>query len=559
LLQWEHMAKAVLPNDRDERLALLLDETARRQHAGQSVDWTAVRREHPDLADELRQLLAVGDVVQGLGSRPHPALATISQIPGVKSHPLPLTLPCRFGDFELQEEIGRGGMGIVYKAWEEKLQRHVALKMILRGTQASESDLARFRGEAGAAAALSHPNIVPIYQVGEQDGQPYFVMKLVPGRTLASVVKAGPLPPRRAAEHLLAVAEAVSHAHARGVLHRDLKPSNILLDENDQPLVTDFGLAKRVEGGPSLTGTGAVLGTPSYMAPEQADSNPAAIGNRTDVYSLGAILYELLTGRPPFLAASLMETFLLVRTEEPVRPRALNPQIDPDLELICRKCLEKRPEHRYAGAAELAKDLRAYLDGEPVAARSSSLVDFVSRLFRATHHAPVLENWGALWMWHSLQIVVLCSVTSLLNYFGVRAHLPYLALWSIGLIVWGSIFWNLRRLGGPVTFVERQIAHVWGGAVAASIGMFLIEILLKLEVLSLTPVLAVLAGMVFTIKAGMLSGWFYLAAAACFATAVPMALLSPPWSPLLFGLVTALSFFIPGLKYYRQRRAQQKR
>jgi serine/threonine-protein kinase len=145
-----------------------------------------------------------------------------------------------------------------------------------------------------------------------------------------------------------------------------------------------------------------------------------------------------------------------------------------------------------------------------------------------------------------------------MNYFGVEAHWPYLALWTIGLVVWGSIFWNLRRLGGPVTFVERQIAHVWGGAVAASIGMFLIESLLKLEVLTLTPVLAVLAGMVFTIKAGMLSGWFYLAAAACFATAVPMALLGPPWSPLLFGLVTALSFFIPGLKYYRQRRAQQK-
>ena len=185
-------------------------------------------------------------------------------------------------------------------------------------------------------------------------------------------------------------------------------------------------------------------------------------------------------------------------------------------------------------------------------------MDFVSRLFRATHHAPVLENWGALWMWHSLQIVVLCTVTSLLNYLGVQAHLPYLALWSIGLIVWGTIFWNLRRLGGPVTFVERQIAHVWGGAVAASIGVFLIEVLLDRPVLTLSPVLAVLAGMVFTIKAGMLSGWFYVAAAASFAAAVPMALLGPPWSPMLFGLVTALSFFIPGLMYYRRAGEHKK-
>ncbi len=542
--------------DRDERLALLLEETARKQRGGETVDWSSVRREHPDLADELRQLLAVGDVVQGLASGPdartqsHP----VTPPPGA----LAVSAPSCVGEFELQEEIGRGGMGVVYKAWDRKLGRDVAVKMILRGAHATSSDLARFQTEAGAAAGLSHPNIVPVYQVGEHDGQPYFVMKLVAGRTLASLVKNGPLLPRRAAGYLLAIAHAVGHAHGRGVLHRDLKPSNILIDSDEQPLVTDFGLAKRVEGGESLTGTGAVLGTPSYMAPEQVEGT-AKIHAAADIYSLGAILYEMLTGRPPFLASSPLETMLLVRSEEPVRPSALNPNIDADLELICRKCLEKRPEHRYAAVADLAKDLQAYLDGEPVSARSSSLVYFVSRLFRESHHAPVLENWGLLWMWHSLVIFLLCLVTGLLHASGVANHATYLAMWSVGLALWGTIFWQLRRRGGPVTFVERQIAHAWGAGVTASIGIFIIEVLLDRPALELSPVLAVLAGMVFLVKAGTLSGWFYIAAGASFLVAVPMALVGPSWGVVLFGLVTGLGFFVPGLKYYRQRLANERR
>jgi serine/threonine-protein kinase len=361
-----------------------------------------------------------------------------------------------------------------------------------------------------------------------------------------------PMHPREAAQVMVAIARAVHHAHENGILHRDLKPSNILIDENQQPLVTDFGLAKRVEGGDNVTHTGAIVGTPSYMAPEQAEGakNPTAA---CDVYSLGAILYELLTGRPPFLAASAVETLLLVRTEEPVRPRALNPQIDVDLEFICRKCLEKSPEHRYPSAARLASDLEAFLQGEPVSARSSSLVYFFTRLLRETHHAPVLENWGLLWMWHSLKIFSLCAVTSAMHDAGVKSHGPYMAMWSIGLIAWGAIFWNLRRRGGPVTFVERQIAHAWGAGVTASIGIFIIEILLKLDVLTLTPILSIAAGMVFLVKAGTLAGWFYIAAALCFLGAVPMVYLGPTWSPLLFGALSAIGFFVPGLKYYRQR------
>ncbi|MEI7685348.1 MAG: serine/threonine-protein kinase [Planctomycetota bacterium] len=540
--------------DREERLASVLDSLAARQQAGHDVDWPQLRERHPDLVDEVRQLLAVGQIVDGL---------VRSDTPTVQSRP-PFTaadapLPRPFDRFQLVEELGRGGMGVVYKAWDPELQRHVALKMILRGAHASAEDLARFRQEAKASAGLTHPNIVPVYQVGDAGGQAFFCLKFIPGPTLAQLVAAGPLPQREAAAILSAIARAVQHAHERGVLHRDLKPSNVLLDEQHHPLVTDFGLAKRffadasVAGGGSggITGTGAILGTPSYMAPEQADASGSS-SPASDIYSLGAILYELLTGRPPFLASSPVDTLLLVRSEEPVRPKLLNPNIDLDLELICRKCLEKSPAHRYVSASALADDLDAFLSGEPVSARTSSVVYLVTRFFRDTHNAPVLENWGLLWMWHSLALLLLCVVTGGLYAAGVDGHLTYLLLWSIGLVVWGTAFWNLRRRSGPVTFVEREIAHAWAAGVIASIAVFVIEVLLGLPVLTLTPILAVVAGMIFLVKAGTLSGGFYLAAIASFLIAAPMAIVGPPWSPVLFGLVSALSFFIPGLKYYRQ-------
>ncbi len=536
--------------DRDDRLAIVLDGLLKKQAQRTPIDWPEVEREHPDLAEEIKQLIVVGQMIDFVKAAPTDA-STVAQGTTVLSNS-PVQLPAAFGQFELREEIGRGGMGVVYKAWDRSLQRNVALKMILRGIHATPADQVRFRGEAQSAGGLTHPNIVPIYQVGEQDGQAFFSMKYVAGRTLAAVMADKPMHPRDAARYMIAITRAVQHAHENGILHRDLKPSNILIDENDQPLVTDFGLAKRVEGGESLTGTGAILGTPSYMSPEQAEGtrNPTTA---SDIYSLGAILYELLTGRPPFLAASAIETILLVRSEEPVRPRALNPQIDVDLEFICRKCLEKTPEHRYQTAGKLADDLESFLAGESVSARSSSLVYFFTRLLRETHHAPVLENWGLLWIWHSLKIFAMCAVTSAMHYAGIRDHWPYMCLWCIGLVAWGAFFWNMRRRGGPVTFVERQIAHAWAAGVIASIGIFTAEVMLHRPVLELTPILSLAAGMVFLVKAGTLSGWFYIAAGLCFLGAIPMALLGPPISPLLFGTISAIGFFVPGFKYYRQR------
>jgi serine/threonine-protein kinase len=229
--------------------------------------------------------------------------------------------------------------------------------------------------------------------------------------------------------------------------------------------------------------------------------------------------------------------------------------VDPDLELICLKCIQKEPELRYPSAAELARDLEAYLHNEQLSVRRTRLVDigqFFSRLLRETHHAVVLENWGMLWMAHSLMIFQQCVVTMIMAWQGVTNPVWYLLLWGGGLMVWGGLFWHWRKRAGPVLFIERQVAHVWGGAVLATISVFVIEILLKMPVLKLTPLLAVIAGMTFAVKAGMLSGAFYLSAAAQFLIAVPMALY-PRYAPLLFGVVTAVCFFIPGLKYHRQR------
>ncbi len=500
------------------------------------------------------------------------------------------SLPESFGDYEIQAELGRGGMGVVYKAHQKSLNRLVAIKMMRDARLASETDRSRFRAEAAAAARLKHPNIITVHEVGERDSQPYFVMEYVAGAPLSQrIAERGPLPPREAAHLLAEVARAVQHAHEQGILHRDLKPSNILLNAECRmrnaesntpeangstsgessiriphsafhvPKVTDFGLAKKlsVSAGSNTdarTQTGAIVGTPSYMAPEQAtgrrDLSPAA-----DVWSLGAILYETLTGRPPFHAANPVDTLLLVIEQDPVPPRWLDPGIDRDLETICLKCLQKPPHLRYASAAELASDLDAFVAGENLSSQPSGLRYFFSRMLRETHHAEVLENWGLLWMWHSLAVLVLCLLTQVMAWSGVSDHIAYLALWSIGLIAWGFILWQLRRRAGPVLFVERQIAHAWAAGVCASIGMFVIEVLITppLPVLTLSPAIAVAAGMVFVFKAGILSGRFYVTAIVMFITAAVMPLV-PRVEILLFGAVAALSFFLPGLKYYRLRR-----
>jgi serine/threonine-protein kinase len=538
--------------DRDERLAQLLADLTEQQRQGHRPEIDVIAQQHPDLAQELRELWAAVQIAEEFAKPISDSQVTIDLGRARRSAEGP-RLPRSFGDYELIEEIGRGGMGVVYKAWQQSLNRLVAVKMILRGELASSADLARFRAEAESAARLDHPNIVPVYEVGEHDGQAYFSMQYIEGSTLSQMIAAGPLPAREAASMVRTISRAVQRAHEGGILHRDLKPSNVLIDRDHQPHVTDFGLAKRVEGGSSLTGTGAILGTPTYMSPEQAAGSRGVIGPASDVYSLGVILYELITGRPPFQAPTPVDTIFAVLEQEPLPPHLMIPKVDRELEMICLKCLQKPADLRYAGAAQLADDLDAFLQGEPTSVRSSGLRDWLSRWFRETHHAAVLENWGVLWMWHSLTIMLICVCTSLMYWRGVTNHYAYLALWSISLVVWGLIFLALRRRIGPVTFVERQIVHMWAGGVIASIIVFVVEVLLDLKPLILSPVLAIFAGMVFLAKAGVLSGQFYWTAFAMFATAVIMSLLTPDLGVLFFGGMSAICFFFPGLKYYRQR------
>jgi WD40 repeat protein/serine/threonine protein kinase len=411
-----------LAADADTALELVYAEYVTRTELGDCPDPAEWYGRFPQWRERLGRLFHVHELVLDGGSVDSGSTRYGPSVPArarIAVSGLPRHGPeagHRVGKYEILEEIGRGGMGVIYKARQPGLHRLVALKMILIGAHAGPEELRRFRIEAEAAARLQHPNIVQIYEVGEHAGLPFLALEFVPGRSLEAALTGTPLPARPAAELVEVLARAMDHAHAHGVIHRDLKPANVLLEKDEgrrmkdepnpsassfilhpssfRPKVTDFGLAKQFAGGPDgsaskfATRTGDIVGTPSYMAPEQAVGQVRRVGPATDVYALGAILYECLTGRPPFKAESPAETLLQVCANEPVPPRRLQPKVPRDLETICLQCLRKEPSRRYDSGRSLADDLRRHLDGRPIQARP---VGTPERLARWCRRNPVLS------------------------------------------------------------------------------------------------------------------------------------------------------------------------
>jgi len=540
--------------EREQRLADILSEAADGVCRGDLMDLQSMYHEHPDLENELRRLLGTMLVTDTAGASLDEGITS----PEPESRWRSLRLPVEIGDYRLEEEIGRGGMGVVFRARQISLNRTVAVKMILRGRLASTTDISRFLSEARATAKLEHPNIVPVYEAGDIEGRAFFSMKLIDGPTLSEQVNGQPLRQREAAKLVAKIARAIGYAHQQGVLHRDLKPSNILMSLDGTPLVTDFGLAKHADSPMDATRSGALLGTPAYMSPEQASGRTHLVGPASDIYSLGCVLYFALTGRNPFLADTPMDLVMQVIEQDPIAPRALRPRLDRDLEMITIRCLQKPIDLRYETAEALAEDLEAYLADEKVNASSGRFNQVIARMFRETHHAGVLENWGNLWIWHSMVLLVAGLLTWTLSSNGFSERWIYGAVWTLGLGAWAAVFWKIRRRIGPVTFIERQVAHVWGASMVAIAMLFPIEAILKLPVLTFSPLLGVISAMVFVIKASMFHGVFYLQATALLATAIAMALL-PQYGHLIFGLISALCFFIPGYKYARIRNRETSR
>ncbi len=457
----------------DPKLAELLDAYLSEVQAGRRPDREELLAKNPELAPALECVDALEGLAQPEAQPRHAADGREATTLALPDSTDPFVMPTassppakQFGSYELLGELGRGGMGIVYKARHQDLNRIVALKMILASQLASGDQVTRFHAEAQAAAQLSHPHIVQVYEAGQLCGQHYFAMQYVDGASLADRLRRGAMPVEEAARCLIAVARAVAYLHAKGIVHRDLKPANILLDADGYPYVTDFGLAKMLETESHLTSSGVIVGTPSYMAPEQAAGRHATVGPRSDVYSLGAILYEMLTGRPPFREATPLDTLVQVLESEPNLPRQLNSDIPRELELICLKCMAKEAEQRYATAAELAHDLERFSRGEAIMARPQHLHQ---RFLRWVRQEPGLAS--------HLGVLVLITAISQINY--QLSHSSTLLLHEAVLSVLG--LWALLSLGCQWLlrrdFRAETIRLVWLGidGILLTVALWLVE------------------------------------------------------------------------------------
>ncbi|HTU20999.1 MAG TPA: serine/threonine-protein kinase [Gemmataceae bacterium] len=386
-----------------------------------------------------------------------------------------------FGDYELLAEIARGGMGVVYKALHLRLNRIVALKMIRDPSAVHPDSFVRFLGEAEAVARVRHPHIAQIFEVGDWNGQPYYTMEFVEGGTLAQKCAHAPMAHRQAGHLIEMLARAIHAAHNCGIIHRDLKPSNVLLAADDTPRITDFGLAKRLEGGSGLTQTGEILGTPSYMAPEQAEGRTNEIGPLTDVYALGAILYELLTGRPPFVGVTILDVLDQVKSQEPLPFTRLRIYVPRDLETICLKCLQKEPAKRYASAEELADDLQRFLDGRPIVARP---IGMLASIWLWCHRPERVREAGVYAV--AMGVVLFCWALHGLVWLGIgwmpQARPAEVVVSLTGLILLAYCPTILIGLGA----MSRKVISLWLGVLFFSSWLVITQVLLYQDPLHFT-------------------------------------------------------------------------
>jgi serine/threonine protein kinase len=503
------------------------------QESGRTEAAETLLRAHPGLADEIAAFHAVRDRVP----RPWRVIGATPQGEHI-------------GEFELMQELGRGAMGVVYKARDKTLNRLVAVKVMRQERFADAADVSRFRRDAELLASLRHPNVVQIFHADEVENAPYFAMELIEGGSLARKLADGWLPtPRQAAELVRVLAEAVQHAHAAGIIHRDLKPANILLasdltDPTQQPKITDFGLAKKIDDQESLTRTGAVIGTASYMAPEQARGDSKNVGPAADIYSLGAILYELLTGRPPFVGASVVETLERVRHHEPWPVRQLSPSVPRDLETICLKCLRKSPSDRYASAGDLAADLQNFLSERPILARPASLLEQLARTFTQVGLSADFHAYSKAYIVSGFVFFAAYGAVFLLAHY----RGPEWLIWLMLAIPYTTLFAIFRQHRNPWSGVtawlpDRQVWSIWIAQLLGCVVMFaglrvgghdIFETLLIG-----IPIQAALTGMAIFVMGCDYWGGYYGTGLTWIALSLLMAL-APVWAPLEYAIFSAL-------------------